>query len=125
MSSFKEFIQEATKSDPVADKIYIADRLVSFLKGKPEGRGCDRGDTQDAENHGGQVVASLRYWGNWVTPPDADDDEDYDWQELSKESSTKLKAYVDEFKKTNASTIGNYHISVGTGEKNWLEIEVK
>jgi hypothetical protein len=104
-----------------ADPLKIANEIISFLKSKPEGRQVHGSDIQKAEMVSGEASASIRHWGKWVTPPDADDDEDYDWQELSQESGKKLKEYLDDIKKRYP----NSKIYVSTGEKNWIEIQVK
>lgn len=99
--------------------LQVADAAARFLKNTPEGR---QADVQRAEEgNGGWAHSGIRYWGNWETPPDVYDDEDYDWQVLTRKSREALTKYVDQIKKQYPG----FDIDISTGEKNWIEILVR
>jgi hypothetical protein len=116
--SFKLFLEADVKNS-----LKIADEVVAMLKNKPEGHHVRSSDIDKAEMNGPKAMAALRNWGDWETPSDAhdEDEEDYDWQELSDSSYKKLKAYVEEFQKKYPEV----KITYGSGEKNWIYIYVK
>lgn len=58
---------------------------------------------------------SVRDWGTWINPPEADDEEDYDWQELSDESYARLRKIVDDFYKKYS-----FQFNFEIGEKNYI-----
>jgi hypothetical protein len=99
----------------------LANDLVNLLSDKPEGREVALHDIDKAEYKNGKAMAALRYWGKWETPSDAEDDEDYDWQNLSSESSKKLKDYIETFNNRHPEVT----ITFNTGEKNWIYVYVK
>jgi hypothetical protein len=55
-------------------------------------------DTQPPEKWQDGMMASIRYWGNWVVPDDEEDDGDYDWKILTPESSQRANSIVDQVK---------------------------
>lgn len=109
--------KDSTKptTDPIDELKKLARQLVSILKGMPEGRQVTSRDIQDPEVRGKSIDVAIRYWGNWSNPSDAANEEDYDWQVLSKESQKKLDAKVKEFEKDNA-----IKIQWSTEEKNYI-----
>lgn len=117
MKTFKTFIKEADQSD----MLDIANEFITFLKNKPEGNQVHSGDVDKAEWNGSEVIASIRYWGKWVTPAQEEDEEDYDWQELSSDSAKKIENYAKEFEKKHKGI----KIKFSSGEKNWIYIHVK
>jgi hypothetical protein len=42
-------------------------------------------------------VLVTRYLGKWENPPEAEDDEDYDWQEPTKDTADKIVSLVQSF----------------------------
>ena len=63
---------------------------------------------------------AVRNWGEWETPYEAEDEEDYDWQQLSNRSWNLLGDIIDEIKRRF-----NVKIRAQAGEKNWLYFEVE
>jgi hypothetical protein len=96
---------------------YVASIKASSMWGNYDARGPER--------DGDGWMAEIRDWGNWQLPAGADpsDDEyqDYDWEELSYESSAKLQSIVDDFSKQYP----NIAFSWQTGEKNWIYFHAK
>ena len=123
------FLRMAKKDEAVL--LEACNAFVQFLKNTPEGR---RADTQPAEMdrpnpnwapRPPSAHAGIRYWGNWETPRDAEGDtEDYDWQELSADSSKKLDQYQKVFKAQAKTKYPGLKFDIGGSEKNWLEISV-
>lgn len=78
-------------------------------------------DQSDIDNLNGKFRGSIRYWGDWVNPENAENEEDYDWKVLSKKSYKKLTDIVNclnkKFKKAK--------ITFMTSEKCWLDFEVE
>lgn len=64
--------------------------------------------------------AECRDWGSWENPPEAEDDEDYDWQVLTEKSANML----DEISKKFIGMYPNHTIRICTEEKNWITIQV-
>lgn len=65
--------------------------------------------------------ASIRDWGRWQIPDGEEDDGDYDWEELSDESATKLQGIINEFSKRYPTIEFRWQ----TGEKNWIYVYAK
>ena len=67
------------------------------------------------------AVIAVVALGTWKLPADVDDDDgDYDWEVLSKESAMKLNKFVTSLNASNKL----YDIRWSTGEKNWITITV-
>ena len=64
---------------------------------------------------------AFRHWGVWVMPDGEEDDGDYDWEELSFESSRILDGIVNEAK---ALVPADFGIEWTAEEKNWIHIQV-
>ncbi len=75
---------------------------------------------EDNPSKSDKVNISFRDWGDWVLPDDIDEDEveDYDWEELSRESYIKLKNIIKELQ----SQFSNVAFDIDIGEKNWITI---
>jgi len=72
----------------------------------------------------GGFVFAVRYFGNWVNPPDAEDaedDEDYDWQVLTDASAKAIDDMVGRYQRKYPNVKLSWH----TGEKNWIYFDVK
>lgn len=67
-----------------------------------------------------QGIAGVRYWGDWVNPDDAEDEEDYDWKILSSSYSKKLK----EIAKILRDKYKDVNISLCVGEKCWVDLTI-
>lgn len=117
MKSFKTFIQETARPE----LLDIANEAIVFLKRTPEGRNVHAGDTDKAEWNGSEVIAGIRHWGKWENPEYSEDEEDYDWQELTVDSAYKIKDYLKEFEKKHSGV----KITFSAGEKNWIYIHLK
>ena len=76
------------------------------------------GSSADIDNKTGKGFW-IRYWGDWQVPYDAEDDGDYDWEELTDESGKKL----DQLIRAVHVAFPNVKITVQGSEKNWLGIE--
>lgn len=78
----------------------------------------------EAEIVNGRWMAGIRDWGHWSNPPEAqeeDDEEDYDWQVLSRESGTKLQSILNQVEQS----FPNIKFSFTTEEKNWIMFTAK
>jgi hypothetical protein len=114
MTTFKTFLQEADKPDLLS----IADQAIAFLKNTPEGRRVHSGDIDEAKMNGKAAEAGMRYWGSWENPSDAEDDEDYDWQQLTEFAVMRMHVYMKELNKKFPGVKIKYH----SGEKNWIYV---
>lgn len=122
---------QKTGTNDDSQLLEAAGAFLQFLKNTPEGR---RTETQGPEMEGTnpnwgprdpQAYAGIRDWGNWETPPDAEGDtEDYDWQQLTEESSKKLDQYQKIFKAEAAKKYPGLKFDLSGSEKNWLSITV-
>jgi hypothetical protein len=74
-------------------------------------------DYQELE---GGIGFSVRYWGSWQVPADAEDDGDYDWEELTPESAKKLQQIINSVE----AKYPNVRFEVSDSEKNWLTAEL-
>lgn len=65
---------------------------------------------------GGGYQFEVRDWGEWQNPVDAEDEEDYDWQELTDHSSKLLRSIIAKVR----SAYPNVNLQELGSEKNWL-----
>lgn len=72
---------------------------------------------RDLENG---VGFDVRHWGTWQVPVDAEDDGDYDWEELTDESAAKLKQVINGVE----AKYPNVRFDVQTSEKNWITAQL-
>ena len=87
---------------------------------KAEMRRISSGDNWRLEENDGRLCLSVRYWGSWENPDDAEDEEDYDWQVLSDEYQEKLNALLIKIQKKYG-----VQIHMPGDEKNWLSFEIQ
>lgn len=75
-----------------------------------------------AENWGGtnSITLSVRDWGQWVVPADAEDDGDYDWKVMTKKSSEEASRLIQQVK----DRYPHVEIDGGGEEKNWLFFQI-
>lgn len=110
MKSFKEITEAAATGVDVRP---VANEIASFFR-------AGRGDTIRIEKVGNGVEVEARHWGQWQVPPGEEDDGDYDWEELTPDSSKKLKTFVDGLNKKHK----DLNITASVGEKNWIVIHI-
>ena len=72
------------------------------------------------ENEKDCVIVSLRDWGSWHNPIDAEDEEDYDWQDLDPQYYDKLHEIVKAIRKKYPDV----EVHSDVGEKNWVSIVI-
>lgn len=116
---FKLMCMGDNKASP--DQLLIQSRtalIMEALKNTPEGKFVRQTDAPKWENNGCHF--SMRDWGTWVNPEDAEDEEDYDWQVLSDASRKKLDGYMAKI----AAKFPRMKADYSTDEKNWLTIYV-
>lgn len=87
---------------------------------KHEMKRIDYGSDWRLEENDGWLCLSVRYWGDWENPEDAEDEEDYDWQILSDEFQEKLNAILVKIQKKYG-----VQIHIPGDEKNWLSFEIQ
>ena len=64
------------------------------------------------------LICNCRRWGNWQLPDDVDEDEeDYDNEELTEDSNTKLEAIIEKMNKE----FPTYGIDYSFSEKNYID----
>jgi hypothetical protein len=78
-------------------------------------------DFQDVEEVEGGVQLSVRNFGDWMNPPDAEDEEDYDWQIPTQATVKKLDAIVGKIQAKHPDLEVKWY---NEGEKNWIGIQV-
>ena len=110
MKAFSDFMTEAKSTDE-AEQLKAS--AVSFLKG-------NGGSNVRVETNGKGFDVESRYWGKWQVPEGEDDDEDYDWEVPTKDTSLKMKKFVEELKSKHKG----FKISWTYSEKNWIMIQV-
>ena len=66
-----------------------------------------------------EVSFDIRYWGEWVNPDYAQDEEDYDWKILTEESHERLRKIVADLEEKHG-----VHIQYSTEEKCWITFRV-
>jgi hypothetical protein len=102
--------------------INIANAVISKIKSSNPSkvwRGVSD-DIDQAAMTGDTAIAAIRHWGDWVLPMDCEDEEDYDWKELSDHSATQIDNIISVFLKENKSV----NITFGAGEKEWIYVSV-
>ena len=72
---------------------------------------------QEEEN---AFYASVRDWGTWELPEDCEDEEDYDWEELSESSYNKLQDIIERYRESYK----DYEFHFQTSEKNYIDVRV-
>lgn len=75
------------------------------------------GGNTDMDPNGPGFSFGIRNFGRWENPPDARDDEDYDWQQPTKETMEKIKTKVDAIQKK----FPDVKIQWNVGEKNYID----
>ena len=77
-------------------------------------------DIHAAEIHYGRwACAGVRYFGDWINPPDAEDDEDYDWQIPTEKTLERANAILARV----AARYPDLRLFISVGEKNWLDLQ--
>ena len=71
------------------------------------------------EDYGKYMSLSVRYLGKWQNPYYAEDEEDYDWQELKSSSRKQIDKVVKKMAKQSGRKI-----TWSTSEKNWIDIDI-
>ena len=71
--------------------------------------------------YGNGLEFELRDWGQWVTPSDVEDDEDYDWQELTGKYHKILRDICAEVEKD----FPGVKVEYDAGEKNWITVSAR
>jgi len=66
------------------------------------------------------VCFEVRDWGDWEVPPGEEDDGDYDWQQMTQETSNQLRTIITAAR----AKYPDFNIGVQSGEKNWIYIDV-
>jgi hypothetical protein len=56
-------------------------------------------EAQDIREERGELILSVRYFGNWEVPEDAEDDGDYDWKIPTTDTRRRLDSLVAAFQK--------------------------
>lgn len=101
----------------------VAEEILSDLRDYPHDRWMDIREPEMDDDPFVQTptaVVGLRHWGIWEMPPGEEDDGDYDWEILSRESSKILDARMAVFK----AKYPQLKIRASTSEKNWIDIYV-
>lgn len=97
----------------------IESEIMSFFK---QGRASKVTKEEPFPNDPRKVVSTIssRHWGEWDLPEGEEDEEDYDWEILTRESSNKLKKFIDELNKKHRK----YKFQHRVEEKNYVEIDI-
>lgn len=104
------------------EQIQKAVEALKALKEKMSGGWCDySSDVAERTLFDGNTIVSfdIRYWGSWVNPEDAKDEEDYDWKVLTPESYKRLMELTEEYSKRYG-----VEIRATTEEKCWIALRV-
>ena len=96
----------------------ISDLKYELKRNVENGRYADFRDTQIKDN-GKYITFFVRDIGSWKNPPEARYEEDYDWQILTKSSGKQIDKVVKKMSKQSGRKL-----RWGTGEKNWVEIDI-
>jgi hypothetical protein len=116
----RKLVESAQK---VSDLSNAAQDLASMLQSSSGSRYSSSDYLQiEPEFRGTGIRVSIRYWGVWENPSDTprDEEDDYDWQVLSKESSAKLTALLKTFQERHP----NIRVDSQGDEKNWISFLV-
>lgn len=68
-----------------------------------------------------ELSMSCRNWGTWELPEDMEDEEDYDFEELTSASYQKMTSIIKELNKKYKE----YKISSSVSEKNYIDFRVE
>ena len=105
------------------EKIRQATEALEALKSRISGGGYHPTDEVKEEylsyRKETKVSFAIRYWGTWVNPDYAEDEEDYDWQVLTRESADRLKELTKEYGERYGVTI-----TFTIDEKCWITFRV-
>jgi len=129
---------EAPKAAPKKDEPYtgktveskevanaLSDLLSSVKNAKPLqwGQYEVHGVQDDTDGGKPRFSCEIRDWGDWFTPPDTDaeDVEDYDWQELEEDSQKDLQKIIDKYSKQYPGIKFSFSVE----EKNWITLTAK
>jgi len=74
----------------------------------------------DRKNPDGSVEFSIRNMGQWVNPPEARNEEDYDWQVPTDKTQAAIKKLADNIEKQYG-----VKLEVGGSEKNYTDFTIK
>lgn len=77
-------------------------------------------DFRIEDNNEDTISVSIRDLGMWENPEDAEDEEDYDWQELCSLSREQINKVISNLQKTSNRKIEWY-----TSEKNWITFDIE
>ena len=107
---------ELDPNTPASDKMIIAalQKMMSLMR--PYGGNYSR--WRDIKTESGQTFFEVRDWGDWETPPDAEDEEDHDWQELTDEYRQKLRTFRQQVQTEFPKVI----VEPSPEEKNWIVV---
>lgn len=122
-SEWSDTVDKQVKQTSPDQLLELAKKLIRELKSLPQGRYVRSGDGFDPEinpHKKTQVEVAIRYWGDWSNPEDAEDEEDYDWQVLSKKSQEVLDKTVKNFAKVN-----DVKVRWTTEEKNYINFSLE
>ncbi len=110
-------IDDSSNRAAFPDHWAAANLLYSMFK-----RGGSMSEEPRAENWGGKdsITFSVRDWGQWVVPMDAEDDGDYDWKEMTAKSGAEANRLVQQVK----DKFPHVEIDWGGEEKNWLFFQI-
>lgn len=104
------------------EKIKQATEALNALREKVSGGGYHpTGEVEQRLNFRKETEISfdIRYWGDWINPEGAEDEEDYDWKILSPESRKRLDELVKDFGKRY-----NVTIIATPEEKCWITFRI-
>ncbi len=84
--------------------------------------GSYQGEEPAYENWAGKnsIIFSVRGWGQWVVPDDAEDDGDYDWEVMTPKSLKQANDLIEQIKQK----FPGIEIDWGPEEKNWLFFQI-
>ena len=94
--------------------------LKSDLMNKVKTDGYIRRSDFSVEDYGDTISVSIRHLGKWSNPSDAWNEEDYDWQELSRSSRSQIDKVVTKLQRRSGR-----EITWSTGEKNWISFDIE
>ena len=104
------------------EKIIQATEALEALKRRISGGGYHPTDEVEQRlnyRKETEISFAIRYWGTWENPEDAEDEEDYDWQVLSRESVNRLRELTKEYGERYGVTI-----TFTTEEKCWITFQI-
>lgn len=98
----------------------IESKIMNFFK---QGRASKVTKEKPFANDPRKIVSiiSSRDWGEWEMPEGEDDDDgDYDWEVLTRNSTNKIRKFIAELDKEFRSYKFQYRVE----EKNYVEIDI-